>query len=183
MGLEHATKNQPSWLDEGSIEIIGEKIYSRSDSIQAVKKEEEKTVYTSNIKAGEHFLLKNTKNKNITTLESGLQYQVLKQGEGESPTTYDQVAVHYTAKLLDGTVIANSAILNEPVPVDLEYTFKVWEEGLLLMKKGAIYKFFASGEYDPSMHYRYDIPRGSLVIYEVELVGIEKKKRHFIQLD
>ncbi len=178
MGFEHAAKQQQSWLDDESITELVDKIIIKGDSIRKQAEKNREKIYNKNIAAGEKFLADNSKKRVVTTLESGLQYQVVrKAAKDKKPTRRNNVEINYTAQLLDGTVIANSADLNEPVPVNLSYTYEAWEEGIPLMSEGATYKFFVSSEYDSSMHYRYNIPIGSTVIFEIELVTIQEAKK------
>lgn len=96
----------------------------------------------ANKKAGEAFLAENGAKAGVTTTESGLQYIVLKEGEGDSPTAADQVKVHYTGKLLNGEVFDSSIERNQPVDFYVRSVIPGWTEALQLMKPGAEYKLF-----------------------------------------
>ena len=132
---------------------------------------------TAEIKAvGEKFLEENKKNENVKTTPSGLQYVVEKEGEGAQPTAEDEVTVHYTGKLIDGTVFDSSVSRGEPATFPLNRVIPGWTEGVQLMKEGGKYTFYipsdlASGPQGvPNA-----IPPHSTLIFEVELIKVVKK--------
>lgn len=126
--------------------------------------------------AGEKFLAENLKNENVKSTASGLQYIVEKEGEGEHPTAEDEVTVHYTGKLLDGTVFDSSVSRGEPATFPLNRVIPGWTEGVQLMKEGAKYTFFIPSDlaYGPQ-GVPNAIPPHSTLIFEVELIKINKK--------
>ncbi|MGC6425421.1 MAG: FKBP-type peptidyl-prolyl cis-trans isomerase [Akkermansiaceae bacterium] len=110
----------------------------------------------------------------MTTTDSGLQYEVLEKGEGDSPGPRDQVEVHYEGRLEDGTVFDSSYERNSPAIFPLNAVIKGWTEGLQFMKPGARYRFTI-----PS-HLAYGdkgvgalIEAGATLIFEVELIAVK----------
>lgn len=91
---------------------------------------------------GEAFLAENGKKEGIVTLPSGLQYQVLKEGNGKKPSATDQVVCHYEGTLIDGTVFDSSYQRNQPATFGLNQVIPGWTEGVQLMQEGAKYRFF-----------------------------------------
>jgi len=91
---------------------------------------------------GEKYLSENAKKEGVTTLPSGLQYQVLKEGNGKSPKATDKVVCHYEGMLIDGTMFDSSIQRGEPATFPLNGVIAGWTEGLQLMKEGAKYRFF-----------------------------------------
>jgi FKBP-type peptidyl-prolyl cis-trans isomerase FkpA len=91
---------------------------------------------------GEDFLKENAKKEGVKTTASGLQYKVLKEGEGKSPTATDTVTVHYRGTLLDGTEFDSSYKRGEPAEFPLNRVIKGWTEGVQLMKEGSKFQFF-----------------------------------------
>ncbi len=85
---------------------------------------------------GEKFLAENGKKENVITTASGLQYMVEKEGTGAQPAATDEVTVHYTGKLLDGTVFDSSVSRGEPATFPLNRVIPGWTEGVQLMKEG-----------------------------------------------
>ena len=125
---------------------------------------------------GEKFLEENKKNENVKVTASGLQYVVDKEGTGEQPTATDEVTVHYTGKLLDGTVFDSSVSRGEPATFPLNRVIPGWTEGVRLMKEGAKYTFFIPSDlaYGPQ-GVPNAIPPHSTLIFDVELIKVVKK--------
>ncbi|QIG89756.1 FKBP-type peptidyl-prolyl cis-trans isomerase [Chryseobacterium sp. POL2] len=129
-----------------------------------------------NKKKGIDFLTKNKTNPNVKTTASGLQYEVLQEGDGKTkPKASDVVQVKYTGKLLDGTVF-DSTDKNGGAPADINLgaVIKGWTEGIQLMSKGAKYRFYIPAELAYGDQGAGDaIPGGSTIIFDVELMGIK----------
>lgn len=126
--------------------------------------------------AGKQFLEENKKNAEVKETASGLQYVVEKEGEGAQPTAEDEVTVHYTGKLLDGTVFDSSVNRGEPATFPLNRVIPGWTEGVQLMKEGAKYTFFIPSDlaYGPQ-GIPGAIPPHSTLIFDVELIKVVKK--------
>jgi FKBP-type peptidyl-prolyl cis-trans isomerase FklB len=125
------------------------------------------------IEAGKQFLAENAKDPNIKTLPSGLQYEVLAEGNGKTPTANDQVKCHYEGKLLDGTLFDSSIKRGEPAVFGVSQVIKGWVEALQLMKEGSKWRLFipsnlAYGEQGAGEM----IPPHSTLIFEVELIQV-----------
>ncbi len=122
---------------------------------------------------GEHYLTENAKKEGVITLPSGLQYQVLRDGNGKKPTAKDQVKCHYEGFLIDGTVFDSSVERGEPAVFGLQQVIAGWTEGLQLMQEGAKYRFFipyrlAYGEGGAGQL----IPPYAALIFDVELIEV-----------
>lgn len=125
---------------------------------------------------GEKFLKENVANEGVLTTDSGLQYIVLKEGNGEKPTTADRVKVHYHGTLIDGTVFDSSVDRGEPTEFGVTQVIAGWTEGLQLMNEGAKYKFFIPQELAYGATPRSgQIKPFSTLIFEVELLEILDK--------
>ncbi|GGI28767.1 FKBP-type peptidyl-prolyl cis-trans isomerase [Pedobacter mendelii] len=136
-----------------------------------------KSKFTGNITEGKTFLEQNKKRAGVKTTESGLQYEVLTQGNGAKPTAVtDSVLVHYKGTLLSGKQFDSSYDRGEPITLTLNQVIKGWTEGLQLMNTGSKYKLFvpynlAYGE----RGYGPDIPPYSTLIFDIELLKINGK--------
>jgi FKBP-type peptidyl-prolyl cis-trans isomerase FklB len=126
-------------------------------------------------KAGEAFLAENAKRKGVVVLESGLQYEVLRPGDGLAPEITDRVKVHYRGTLIDGTEFDSSHGRGEPAVFPLNRVIRGWTEALQLMKVGAKWRLFVPSE----LAYGTRPPPGSgigpneVLVFEVELLSIE----------
>ncbi|QUB68053.1 FKBP-type peptidyl-prolyl cis-trans isomerase [Prevotella melaninogenica] len=124
--------------------------------------------------AGEAFLAENGKKDGVVTLPSGLQYQVLKEGNGKKPSATDQVVCHYEGTLIDGTVFDSSYQRNQPATFGLNQVIAGWTEGVQLMQEGAKYRFFipynlAYGERGAGAQ----IPPFAALVFDVELIEVK----------
>ena len=126
---------------------------------------------------GREFLEQNAKNDSVVQTQSGLQYMVLKEGTGAKPGAEDTVTVHYTGKLLDGTVFDSSVERGEPTSFPLNAVIPGWTEGLQLMSEGAKYRLFIPSELAYGSKGAGDkiLPNATL-IFDVELIKVIKKK-------
>ncbi|MFK5951054.1 MAG: FKBP-type peptidyl-prolyl cis-trans isomerase [Methylococcales bacterium] len=121
--------------------------------------------------AGEAFLAENAKKPNIVTTTSGLQYEVLVEGEGPSPSATTSVTVHYKGTTLDGKEFDSSYSRNEPATFPLNRVIAGWTEGLQLMNVGAKYRFFIPSELAYGQRGAgADIGPNETLIFEVELL-------------
>ena len=129
----------------------------------------------ANLESGNAFLEQNKGRNGVSVTESGLQYEVLKQGSGEKPGDADQVRVHYHGTLIDGTVFDSSVDRGEPVVFGVNQVIPGWTEALQLMPVGSKWKIYlpanlAYGEQGAGN----DIGPNSTLIFEVELLEIVK---------
>jgi FKBP-type peptidyl-prolyl cis-trans isomerase len=137
------------------------------------KKMEE--IAAKNKKEGEDFLVQNKNKEGVITTDSGLQYIIIKEGEGNNPQDGDKVKVNYRGTLLDGTEFDSSYKRGEPAVFPLNGVIPGWTEALKLLKVGGRYRLFIPS--DLAYGVRGAAPRigpNALLIFEVELLGIEK---------
>ena len=123
---------------------------------------------------GEEFLAANKLREGVITTESGLQYEVIKEGKGPKPTADSKVKVHYHGTLIDGTVFDSSVDRGEPIEFSLNQVIKGWTEGVQLMPVGSKYKFYIPQDLGYGSRATGQIPPYSTLIFEVELLGIVK---------
>lgn len=131
--------------------------------------------FGANKEAGEKFLTENKAKEGVKTTESGLQYEVVKEGTGAKPTASDVVKVHYSGKLIDGTEFDSSYERNEPATFGVGQVIPGWIEGLQLMTVGSKYKLYIPYNLGYGAQGTSNIPPFSTLVFEVELLEIVKK--------
>ena len=127
----------------------------------------------ANLEKGRAFLAENGQREGVITTESGLQYEVIVQGEGEKPNAASSVEVHYEGMLLDGTVFDSSYERGESITFPLNRVVQGWTEGLQLMPVGSTYRFYIPAELAYGSRATGKIPAQSTLIFKVELLGIK----------
>ena len=125
---------------------------------------------------GDKFLADNKSKIGVKTTASGLQYQVMTEGNGKSPAASDTVKVHYKGTLIDGTQFDSSIDRGTPAEFPLNGVIKGWTEGLQLMKVGGKTRFFVPSDLAYGPAGRPGIPPNSVLIFEVELLEIAGAK-------
>ncbi len=150
-------------------QIVNEYFQQQEQKMQAERQQKGKAAKEE----GEKYLAENAKKDGVITTPSGLQYQVLRQGNGKRPTAKDTVKCHYEGFLIDGTVFDSSVQRGEPATFGLQQVIAGWTEGLQLMQEGGKYRFFipyrlAYGEGGAGQL----IPPFAALIFDVELIEV-----------
>ncbi len=125
-----------------TIEEAKAEVQSFFQGLQAKQEEAAKAMAEINAKSGQEFLDANGKRAEVNVLPSGLQYEVLEEGKGPKPGPGDQVTVHYTGKLIDGTVFDSSEDRGEPATFGVTQVIPGWVEALQLMNAGSKWRLF-----------------------------------------
>jgi FKBP-type peptidyl-prolyl cis-trans isomerase len=181
-GLSDAMMQRPSLLQDPANQCVmsyfQEKMQAVQQAEEAVNQDAlaaEKEAGRANREKGEAFLLENAKKKDIQVTASGLQYEVLKKGRGSKPNASSTVKVHYTGTTINGEIFDSSVERKEPISFPLNAVIPGWTEGVQLMSIGAKYRFYIPQEmaYGPGSPTEL-IPPYSVLIFEVELLDIEK---------
>jgi FKBP-type peptidyl-prolyl cis-trans isomerase len=127
----------------------------------------------ANHRAAAKFLADNGRKPGVVTTKSGLQYQELKAGSGDSPKASDSVVVNYRGTLLDGTEFDSSYKRGQPATFEVDRVIPGWTEALQLMKPGARWKLFIPPQLAYDLRSRPPIPPGSMLLFEVELLSVK----------
>ena len=127
-----------------------------------------------NVKKGKEFLAENSKKPGVITLPSGLQYKVLVEGKGEKPAETNKVTVHYHGTTIDGKVFDSSRNRGEPAQFPVNGVIKGWVEALQLMPVGSKWMLYIPSELAYGDRDMPTIPANSVLIFEVELISIDK---------
>lgn len=146
-------------------------------ALEAKQKEAAAAMADVNAKAGQEFLAENGKRAEVKTTASGLQYEVIKEGDGVQPAASDQVVVHYTGKLIDGTVFDSSEERGMPATFGVTQVIPGWVEALQLMKAGSTWRLFIPSQlaYGPQGAGGVIGPNQTL-IFDVTLIEVVGKK-------
>lgn len=155
--------------DEAKEEI--QKFFTEMEKQQRAEAEK---MAVANQAAGEAFLSENGKRENVKTTPSGLQYEILAEGDGPCPETTDQVEVHYTGKLLDGTVFDSSVDRGVPATFGVTQVIPGWVEALQLMKAGSKWRLYIPSNlaYGPAGTPGGPIGPNQTLIFDVELLKV-----------
>ena len=150
--------------------------YTRT-AMETIKAKAMEEKYADNKAAGEKFLAENKTKEGVKTTESGLQYKVITEGKGEIPADTCKVKVNYKGTLIDGTEFDSSYKRNEPATFRANQVIKGWTEALTLMPVGSKWELYIPQELAYGSRESGQIKPFSTLIFEVELVGIEKDKK------
>lgn len=169
--VKDVLNDKPTLLNETEVREV---LTSLQKDMRAKMEEKRKTAAETNKKEGEAFLAENKSKPGVVTLPSGLQYKVLQEGKGKSPSSNDTVTVHYRGTLLDGTEFDSSYQRNQPATFKVNGVIKGWTEALQLMKEGAKWQLFipsqlAYGEFGAGQK----IGPNSTLIFDVELLEVK----------
>ena len=161
-------------LSQKQLHTVMQGVVSDMEAAQK-KKQQQKSV--ANLKAGQKFLAQNKTKDGVKTLKDGLQYKVIKKGDGAQPDANDSVTVDYTGKLIDGTVFDSSKKRGKPVTFPVNAVIPGWTEALQLMHAGGEYKLFippdlAYGERGAGSQ----IGPNETLIFDVKLISVDKNK-------
>ena len=179
-GYLNAVDSSGLLLKKADLSIINAYVQQRKideiNRLQQQSSEKVKKQFAETTRLGVEFLAYNKKQKGIVATKSGLQYEVLKEGNGAKPNLASTVKVHYTGKLINGTVFESSKKQDHPSLQKVNAVIKGWSEGLQLMKEGAKYRFFIPQELAYGATYKSKLIQPfSALVFEIELIEIVKK--------
>ncbi|MDK8465620.1 FKBP-type peptidyl-prolyl cis-trans isomerase [Marinobacter sp. SS13-12] len=155
-----------------SREEIQEALMAYQTQLQEQESAQTEELAQKNREAGEEFLAENAERDGVETTDSGLQYEILEEGNGEKPSVDDRVQVHYTGELISGEVFDSSRERGEPVTFGLNQVIPGWTEGLQLMSEGSRAKLYIPADlaYGPGGNQR--IGPNETLVFDVELLEI-----------
>ncbi len=164
-------KGQNTWTNETMRPLLT-RFQQEFEKRQRAEQDKMMAGKDDNIAAGKKFLTENALNKSVYTTKSGLQYKIVKKGNGKKPKATDKVRVHYTGTLIDGTKFDSSVDRGEPMEFPLNAVIPGWTEGLQLMDEGSKYILYIPYTLGYGEQPVGSIPPGSTLIFEVELLKI-----------
>ena len=164
-GLADAINKIPSQIPEAELEAAFAEV---NEGLEAEKKAGAKDV----INAGIAYLNENKKRSEIHVTDSGLQYEIIKKGDGEVPTDMNVIKAHYSGFLIDGTKFDSSYDRGEPLDIPVKSVIPGWTEALLLMPVGSKWKLHIPQELAYGLSGAGEIPAGAALIFDIELLEI-----------
>lgn len=171
-GMQQAMNEDSSQINKDTLRSL---LQSYQMKAQAKAQRQRAAEAQENQEAGKKFLAENKTKEGVQTTESGLQYKVLEEGSGASPTAEDTVTVNYKGTLLNGEVFDSSYERGQPADIPLNRVIPGWTEGIQLMKEGGKYKFWIPGDlaYGPNPRPGGPIGPNETLIFEVELIEVK----------
>ena len=169
-GVSDVVSGKETRLSQDELDSVMQSFVKEMEAAQQQKASEQAQ---NNLEKGKKFLAENKDKDGVKTTDSGLQYKVLEEGDGPTPSADDSVTVHYTGKLIDGTVFDSSRERGEPVTFPVDAVIPGWTEALQLMKQGAKYELYipaklAYGERGAGAQ----IGPNETLIFDVELLKV-----------
>ena len=171
MGLKDTLEGKQLALSQGEMSKVYMAWQQKMRAKQAAKQKKEAV---ENLAAGTAFLDANKKKEGVKVLPDGLQYKIIKEGTGATPTADDKVKTNYRGTLIDGTEFDSSYKRNRPAEFNVKGVIKGWTEALQLMKVGAKWELFIPPNLAYGERGRPGIPPNSTLIFEIELLDIVK---------
>ncbi|MBU1679907.1 MAG: FKBP-type peptidyl-prolyl cis-trans isomerase [Bacteroidetes bacterium] len=169
-GLEDGYSNTEGLLSGEELQIIMQQ-FQKEQKVKLMMKDEQ--LKSKNTEEGKAFLESNKSNPGVTTTSSGVQYKVLKSGDGATPKSTDKVSVHYSGRLIDGTEFDSSVKRGQPISIPVVNAIKGWGEVLQLMKVGDKWEIYIPSHLAYGDQAKGPIGPASVLIFEMELLGIE----------
>ncbi|MFO7994391.1 MAG: FKBP-type peptidyl-prolyl cis-trans isomerase [Marinobacter sp.] len=155
-----------------SREEIQEALMAYQSQLQEQESAQSEELAQKNLEAGEEFLAENAERDGVETTDSGLQYEILEEGNGEKPSEEDRVRVHYTGELISGEVFDSSRERGEPVTFGLNQVIPGWTEGLQLMSEGSRARLYIPAELAYGAGGNQRIGPNETLVFDVELLEI-----------
>ena len=157
-------------LDEAEAQQLVQEFFAKQEAKQQAAASEKGKVAKAE---GEKFLAENGKKEGIITTASGLQYQILREGNGKSPKATDTVECHYEGTLIDGTKFDSSYDRGQTATFPLNQVIAGWTEGLQLMKEGGEYTLYIPAELAYGDKGNPSIPPNSVLVFDVKLIKVQ----------
>lgn len=170
-GIEHGHAGNED-QNRMSREEVQEALMAYQQQMQEQAGAQQEELAQKNLEAGQTFLAENAEREGVQTTDSGLQYEIIEEGDGDTPVAKDQVRVHYTGELISGEVFDSSRERGEPVTFGLNQVIPGWTEGLQLMPEGSRAKLYIPADlaYGPGGNQR--IGPNETLVFDVELLEI-----------
>ncbi|MEH6343756.1 MAG: FKBP-type peptidyl-prolyl cis-trans isomerase [Bermanella sp.] len=171
--LNNVTKGLQDSMVDAEMPVSEDQIKEAYEVIQKIMQAQQEEQATAGKKIGEDFLAANAKNEGIITIESGLQYEVLVEGEGAKPSAESTVRVHYHGTFIDGKIFDSSVDRGQPAEFPVGGVIAGWTEALQLMSEGSKWRLFIPSDLAyGAQGSQGAIPPHSALVFEVELLNV-----------
>ncbi len=168
-GLYETVYSENPSLSDSQVQQYMMQFQQKQQQISMAQREEQGKIEKEK---GEKFLAENKSKPGVKTTESGLQYKVIEEGSGESPTDTDKVKVHYAGRFIDGEVFDSSIERGQPAVFGVTQVISGWTEALKMMKPGAKWELYIPGDLAYGPQGRGNIPPNAVLVFEVELIEV-----------
>ncbi len=198
LGVNYAKSNMDNNFDTVSTAIIAnamDDVYKENELkisednaaqiLQSYYMKKRRQMVSENLEKGQKFLAQNKEKEGVKVTESGLQYKVIKEGSGKSPTDSSQVKVNYKGTFIDGEVFDSSYDRGEPATFSVDRVIPGWSEGIKMMKEGAKWEFYIPSDIAYGERGTRGIDPNSTLIFEVELLEVlppQQKQQNPMQM-
>lgn len=174
LNVERLAQGMRAAYGEGDPEMSQQQAQEALQMLQMAMQQQMQQKMQAMSEQGEELLAENRKREDVTATESGLQYTILREGEGISPSAEDRVTVHYEGRTVDGEVFDSSYERGQPATFPLDGVIPGWSEGVALMQEGAKYKFWipANLAYGERGQPQAGIGPNQVLIFDVELLEV-----------
>ncbi len=172
LGIQKGLIKDTSFINQAEMDMA---LMNWRDAKAAKKRYDDSLTMAMNVTENKKFFEENLKKSGVKATASGMQYEVLKEGSGSSPVDDDLVTFHVVGKLLNGKEFDNTYTRGQPYTMPVNSSLKGWTEALKMMKPGSKYRVYLPPELGLGDRGGPDIPAGSLLIFEMELVSIDGK--------
>ena len=172
-GIKDKFAEDTSIMDENTVkQVLIAFSKKMKEEAEAERIKQIKITHKDNLDSGQSFLEENSKKEGVITTESGLQYKIIKKGNGNSPILSDKVEVHYEGTLIDGTKFDSSFDRGEPAEFGVTNVIKGWTEALLLMKEGDEWELYIPYDLAYGDRGNVHIKPLSALIFKIHLISI-----------
>lgn len=171
-GMRDSLANQAPNLDQAQQQAVIAEIQANQQRRQEAAELAQNQAAETNLAAAQAFLAENAKKAGVKVTSSGLQYEIIEAGIGETPTAASRVRVHYDGRLVDGSTFDSSRQRGQPAEFGLNQVIAGWTEGLQLVSKGGRIRLFIPPELGYGPGGTGGIPPNAVLIFDVELLDI-----------
>ena len=172
MDAKNGAESLIGGTNDDMMQALTMKLQEKQMAMQAEMQAEAAEEAEVHIEEGKAFIAEKAQEAGVKSTPSGLHYKVIQEGSGASPGPTDQVTVHYEGRLINGNVFDSSIERGEPISFGLDRVIPGWTEGVQLMKPGAKYQFYIPQDLAYGLNSPPDIPPGSTLIFDVELISV-----------